>query len=64
MSGDSLMARPGPDGRFGEFGGRFVRLSFSNPTSDIERFVRAFPLAVETLRPAAPGAKVPTARAE
>jgi aspartate/methionine/tyrosine aminotransferase len=35
-----------------EFGGRFVRLSFSNPASDIERFVRAFPKAVETLRPA------------
>jgi len=47
-----------------EFGGRFVRLSFSNPPSDIERFVRAFPLAVETLRPVGAMAKVPSARAE
>ena len=33
-----------------KFGGRFVRLSFSNPPEDIERFARAFPAAVEALR--------------
>lgn len=32
------------------FGGRFVRASFSNPPSDIDRFVEAFPKAIETLR--------------
>jgi aspartate aminotransferase len=35
-----------------KFGERFVRVSFSNPPTDIERFVRAFPAAVEKLRPA------------
>ncbi|MGP8077160.1 MAG: pyridoxal phosphate-dependent aminotransferase [Thermoplasmata archaeon] len=35
-------------------GRRFVRLSFSNPPSDIERFARAFPEALRTL-----GAQVP-----
>ena len=34
------------------FGGRFVRASFSNPPSDIDRFVEAFPKAIETLRAA------------
>lgn len=29
------------------FGSRFIRASFSNPPSDIDRFVRAFPLAME-----------------
>lgn len=33
-----------------QFGGRFVRLSFSNPPEDIERFAEAFPIAVEALR--------------
>jgi len=33
------------------FGARFVRVSFSNPPADLERFARAFPLAVEALRP-------------
>lgn len=28
------------------FGSRFVRVSYSNPPSDIDRFVKAFPLAV------------------
>ncbi len=36
------------------FGGRFVRVSFSNPPEDIERFARSFPRAVELLRSAAP----------
>ncbi len=30
-------------------GGRFVRVSFSNPPSDIERFARAFPEVMRTL---------------
>ncbi len=33
-----------------KFGERFVRVSFSNPTSDIDRFCRAFPEAMHTLR--------------
>jgi len=35
-------------------GKQFVRLSFSNPPSDIERFAKAFPLTIESLRAAAP----------
>ena len=38
------------------FGHRFIRVSFSNPPSDIERFARSFPAAVTRLR-------VPAARA-
>ncbi len=34
-------------------GAKFIRASFSNPPSDIERFAQAFPRAVETLRRAA-----------
>ena len=30
-------------------GGRFVRVSFSNPPEDIERFAKAFPVTVKTL---------------
>jgi aspartate aminotransferase len=37
-----------------KFGDRFVRISFSNPPSDIERFARAFPTAVAALRTTAP----------
>lgn len=33
------------------FGSRFVRVSFSNPPSDIDRFVRAFPVALEACAP-------------
>ena len=36
-----------------KFGSRFIRASFSNPSGDIERFAKAFPSAVEKLRPAA-----------
>ncbi len=32
-------------------GGRFVRVSFSNPPADIARFVEAFPVALNTLHP-------------
>jgi aspartate aminotransferase len=31
-------------------GNRFIRISFSNPPADVERFARAFPAAVEKLR--------------
>ncbi|MCI4351911.1 MAG: pyridoxal phosphate-dependent aminotransferase [Thermoplasmata archaeon] len=37
-------------------GGRFIRVSFSNPPSDIDRFLEAFPVALETLRKEARGA--------
>ena len=33
-----------------QFGARFVRVSFSNPPADVERFAAAFPQAVEKLR--------------
>ena len=36
-----------------KFGSRFVRASFSNPSKDIDRFVAAFPVALEALRPKA-----------
>ncbi len=39
-------------------GQRFVRLSFSNPPEDIERFAKAFPATMKKL-----GAKAPVARA-
>lgn len=35
-------------------GARFVRVSFSNPPADLDRFVRAFPEAVRTLAARAP----------
>jgi aspartate aminotransferase len=38
-------------------GGRFVRLSFSNPPSDIERFAKAFPQTMKELSARAPVAK-------
>ncbi|MCI4368305.1 MAG: pyridoxal phosphate-dependent aminotransferase [Thermoplasmata archaeon] len=37
-----------------KFGGRFVRLSFSNPPKDVARFVEAFPLAIAALRKGRP----------
>jgi aspartate/methionine/tyrosine aminotransferase len=33
-------------------GGQFIRASFSNPAADIDRFVAAFPQAVQAVRPA------------
>ncbi len=39
------------------FGSRFVRVSFSNPPADIDRFVAAFPKAVEALKPLPVAAK-------
>ncbi|MCI4366478.1 MAG: pyridoxal phosphate-dependent aminotransferase [Thermoplasmata archaeon] len=36
------------------FGGRFIRASFSNPPSDIDRFTQAFPMAVQALAPRNP----------
>jgi aspartate/methionine/tyrosine aminotransferase len=35
------------------FGGRFVRVSFSNPAADVDRFIAAFPKAVAALQPRA-----------
>jgi aspartate aminotransferase len=43
-----------------KFGGRFIRASFSNPPADIERFARAFPTAVDAVRPATPIARPPS----
>jgi aspartate aminotransferase len=37
-------------------GSRFVRVSFSNPPADIERFATAFPLAMQAVAPRAPRA--------
>ncbi|MCI4327771.1 MAG: pyridoxal phosphate-dependent aminotransferase [Thermoplasmata archaeon] len=37
-----------------KFGGRFVRVSFSNPPSEIAKFASVFPAAVERLRASAP----------
>ncbi|MGO9857253.1 MAG: tryptophan synthase subunit beta [Acidimicrobiales bacterium] len=38
MSGEGLMARPGPDGRFGEFGGRFVPESLMPACLELEKW--------------------------
>jgi len=35
-------------------GNRFIRISFSNAPADIERFAKAFPASMASLRPAAP----------
>ena len=50
-----LLLRHGVFARAGQylspkFGSRFLRVSFSNPPSDIDRFVRAFPEAVAAVR--------------
>jgi aspartate aminotransferase len=37
-----------------KYGARFVRVSFSNPTSDIDRFARAFPATCTALRASVP----------
>ena len=44
-----------------KYGGRFVRVSFSNPPGDIDRFVQAFPIALAKLRKSAvaPSAAAP-----
>ena len=38
-------------------GGRFVRVSFSNPPTDIERFATAFPVTMKALRARPPAAR-------
>ncbi len=38
-------------------GGRFVRVSFSNPPTDIERFATAFPVTMKALEARAPAAR-------
>ncbi len=59
---EELLRRHGVFVRAGSYlspthGGKFVRVSFSNPTSDIDRFAQAFPAAMGALRPAAPVAR-------
>jgi len=54
-----LLERHGVFVRAGDYlspahGAKFVRISFSNPTSDIDRFVRAFPAVVDALAPRLP----------
>ena len=61
---DELLYRHGVFVRAGSYlspkhGSQFVRISFSNPPADIERFARAFPEAVRTLAP--PAAAAPRA---
>jgi aspartate/methionine/tyrosine aminotransferase len=56
---EELLARHGVFVRAGNYlsaahGKRFVRVSFSNPPSDIDRFVRAFPEVVRALAARAP----------
>ena len=56
---DEMLRRHGVFVRAGNYlspthGNRFVRLSFSNPPSDIERFAKAFPVAMKTLEAHAP----------
>jgi aspartate aminotransferase len=56
---EELLRRHGVFLRAGNYlspahGNRFIRISFSNAPSDIDRFARAFPEAMRTLRAAAP----------
>jgi aspartate aminotransferase len=56
---EELLQRHGVFVRAGNYlsaahGKKFVRVSFSNPPKDIDRFVRAFPEAIETLTAHAP----------
>jgi aspartate aminotransferase len=55
---EELLLRHGVFVRAGSYlspshGSRFVRVSFSNPSSDIDRFVRAWPAAMRALAPKA-----------
>ena len=59
---DAMLRRHGVFVRAGNYlspthGNRFVRLSFSNPPSDIERFAKAFPIVLKELAPQAPAAR-------
>ena len=59
---DAMLRRHGVFVRAGNYlspthGNRFVRLSFSNPPSDIERFAKAFPIVMKELAPQAPAAR-------
>jgi len=59
---DQMLRRHGVFVRAGNYlspthGGRFVRLSFSNPPSDIERFATAFPATLQELAARAPVAR-------
>lgn len=58
---EELLRRDGVFVRAGNYlspthGRDFVRVSFSNPEADIDRFAAAFPRAVRALRPIAPNA--------
>ncbi|HTT45695.1 MAG TPA: pyridoxal phosphate-dependent aminotransferase [Thermoplasmata archaeon] len=59
---DAMLRRHGVFVRAGNYlspthGNRFVRLSFSNPPSDIERFAKAFPIVMKELAPQAPATR-------
>jgi aspartate/methionine/tyrosine aminotransferase len=58
---EELLMRHGVFLRAGNYlsptqGQKFIRASFSNPPGDIERFARAFPVAMAALRPRTPSA--------
>jgi aspartate aminotransferase len=60
---DVMLRRHGVFVRAGNYlspthGNRFVRLSFSNPPSDIERFATAFPVVMKELAARAPAARL------
>ena len=57
---DEMLRRHGVFVRAGNYlspthGGRFVRVSFSNPPADIERFAAAFPVTIKNLAAASAG---------
>jgi aspartate/methionine/tyrosine aminotransferase len=59
---DEMLRRHGVFVRAGNYlspthGNRFVRVSFSNPPGDIDRFASAFPVAMKALAAAAPAAR-------
>jgi aspartate/methionine/tyrosine aminotransferase len=59
---EDLLRRHGVFLRAGNYlspthGGRFIRISFSNPPADLERFAAAFPETIERLRADRPAAR-------
>jgi aspartate/methionine/tyrosine aminotransferase len=59
---DEMLRRHGVFVRAGNYlspthGGRFVRVSFSNPPADIERFAAAFPLTIQKLLAESPAGR-------
>jgi aspartate aminotransferase len=60
---DEMLYRHGVFVRAGSYlsprhGSNFVRVSFSNPTADLDRFAMAFPAAIQALKVNAPVARV------